>query len=769
MPKGKHIVICQSGGMLTASDDGSLSYKGGDAHAIGVDNGTRFDELKSEMADMWKYDPCSISIKYFLPNNNKRLITISSDKDVQRMLNFYEDSTTMDVYVFTGDDISNDISTMPGSRSSPTTMGEHVNPVGPLTLADHFTLGDHIIPVDHVTPVDQVTHINLMLPPDPEPIMAVDPQTAMMMNAGESGQFKLAKLWENCITGVQQQFNSVNDFRDALRKYSVARGFACTYKHNDCRRVSAKCKTEGCPWRIRASRLATTQLFIVRKLHETHTCGAGTSAANRPQASKKLVVSIMKDILRDSPTSKPKEIADEIQQDFGIELQYSQAWRGMETARKELQGSFKDSYNYLPWICEKIAETNPGSVATLTTREDMSFHGLFIAFYASLTGFRNGCRPLLFLDTMTLKSKYNSELLIAMALDGNDGIFPVAFAIVDRVNDDNWNWFLEQLNTALAVSQPITFVTDRKMGLRRSISKVFRNSFHAYCLHHLTEDLKKDLRGPHSLEVIRVIVAYLFDAAYTPAPDTYRMCVERIRNISPEACEWILQSEPRYWANSLFEGSRYNNLMGNIAEPFYNWVSALPVLPITNMIDSMRRKMMELIYTRRIDSGQWSARLTPTIGNKLQEEIAKAQSLQVIDSTGSKVEVSDGLGAINVVNVDHWDCSCGMWQVTGIPCLHAVAAVEHNNGNICDYCSKYFTTETFRLTYLDSINPLPTADMPVHKNSSPVQVHPPVLHRSPGLPKKRRIRSKGVVKRPLHCSRCKGVGHNRATCFVPPS
>lgn len=754
MKKAKKILICQSGGKLVTADDGSLSYKGGDAHAIGVNDETRFDELKSEIADMWRYDACFIVIKYFLPNNNKQLITISSDKDVQRMLDFYEDSTTVDVYVFTGDDVIVDVLDVPLSRYIPA-MLEPVTPVDPGTSSEF------------VIPLDEENCINPGHLTDMEPLMGADSQTLKLM---EHGQSKHVKIWENCITGVEQKFNSVNDLRDALRKYAIARGFTCKYKNNDCRRVSAKCKAEGCPWRVFASRLGTTKMFIIRKFNETHTCGAGTSTGGRPHASKKLLVSIMKDILRDSPTSKPMEIAEEIQQDFGIELQYSQAWRGMETAKKELQGTFKDSYHHLPWLCEKIMETNPDSVAILTTREDMSFHRLFIAFKASLTGFCNGCRPLLFLDTKTVKSNYNSELLTATSLDGNDGIFPVAFAIVDKVNDDNWNWFLEQLNIALSVCQPITFVADRKMGLRWSLSHVFRNSFQAFCLHYLTEDLKLDLKGSHSEEVIRMILACFFDAAYAASPDTYRACVENIRNISPEAYEWIVQSEPRYWANSLFEGSRYNNLTCNITKSFYDWVCDLPILPITDIIDGIRRRMMELIYTRRVDSGQWLDKLTPIIGNKLQGEIAKAQEVHVLESTARTFKVSDDLGAISILNLDLWDCSCRMWQVTGIPCSHAVAAVEYTQGNIIDFCSKYFTTETFRLIYIDSINPLPTADMPVHKDSFPVKVYPPVVSRPPpGTPKRRRIRSKGVVKRPLHCSRCKGIGHNRATCPSQPT
>nr|DAD38449.1 TPA_asm: hypothetical protein HUJ06_009090 [Nelumbo nucifera] len=600
-----------------------------------------------------------------------------------------------------------------------------------------------------------------------EPVTTVEAPMNAVEDGEDVGQQKLTRLWENSITGLHQQFNSVNDFRDALRKYSIAHGFAYMFKNNDSRRVSAKCKAEGCPWRVHASKLSTTQLFRIKKMNATHTCGAGTGTTNRSQATKKLVASIVKDKLRDSPNYRPKEIANDIRRDFGIELRYSQVWRGMETAREELQGSYKESYNQLPWLCDKMVEANPGSVATLITRDDLSFHRLFVALHASLFGFEHGCRPLLFLDTMTLKSRYQGELLTATAVDGNEGIFPIAFAIVDIVNDDNWHWFLVQLKSVLPTSQPITFVADRQNGIRMSILEIFNDCHHGYCLHHLTEDLKKDLKGPFTQEVVRVIVAQFYDAAYAPTLEGFKKCTESIKSISPEAYDWIVQSEPEHWANAFFRGARYNHLTSDIAESFYSWMSELPGLPIVQMIDTLRRKMMELIYTRRVDSDQWSTILTPSSEDKLEKEIAKTRSIEVLFSPSSRFEVRDETDAINVVDIDHWDCSCRGWQIIGLPCVHALAVFERTGGNVYDYCSKYFLTEMYRVAYSESINPVPTADRPVHRESSPVRVHPPSVRRPSGRPKKRRIRSEGIVKRPLHCSRCKGQGHNKATCRAP--
>lgn len=635
------------------------------------------------------------------------------------------------------------------------------------TGAESVTPSDNLIPLPSVS--GDMVLLNTLFPAASD---AGD--TRQLSNSAPAGsdlrQQKLIKSWKNCITGVHQRFNNVHDFRDALYKYSVAHGFTYCFKKNEGLRVTAKCKAEGCPWRIHASRVPTTQLFQIKTMNGMHTCKAGPDPTTRSKASRKLLASIVKEKLLEAPKCKPKEIAEEIRRDFGIELGYVKAWRALENARGESQVSYKDSYNQLPWLVDKILETNPGSVVTLSTREDLSFHHLFVALHASLYGFQNGCRPLIFLDSFPIKSKYQSSLLTATALDGNDEIFPVAFGVVDALNDDNWHWFLLQLKSALSTCQSITFVTDRLGQLRASILSVFENSYYCYCVHHLTEELKRDLKGSYTEEVVSVIVAHLYDAAQVGTLDEFSKFIDSIKSVSSEAFDWILRSEPENWANALFKGSRHNQMTSHIAESFYCWVGELPELPIVQIISTICRKIMELMYSRRMDSNQWLTKLTPSLEDKLQNEMLKTHSLQVLLGLGSSFEVR-GLGTFNVVNIDVWDCNCRGWQLNGFPCVHAVAVLQHVGRNLPDYCSKFYTTEAFRLTYSESVNPVPAVDQLLQASQSaqvqvPVQVRPPPLLPLTGPPKKRRIRWRGRPKRELHCSKCKGAGHNRKTCHV---
>ncbi|KAL0282405.1 UNVERIFIED_CONTAM: hypothetical protein Sangu_2950800 [Sesamum angustifolium] len=739
MATKKIIAICQSGGeFLTNKDDGSLFYTGGEAYALDLDHQTQLKDFKHELAETFQCSADAMAIKYFLPGNRKTLITISKDKDLKRMVNFFKDSDQVEVFVIAEEAAARNLSNMPASRSSRTTVSEAAIPSD--------------VPVDLMQTDDAIVL--------DEPIETTPLGACPFSN--EEKHRRAAIQWENIITGVDQRFNTFAEFREALHKYSIAHGFTYKYKKNDSHRVTAKCKIEGCPWRIYASRLATTQLICIKKMNPEHTCEGATVKAGY-RATRGWIGSIIKEKLKVSPNYKPKDIASDIKRDYGIQLNYTQAWRAKEIAREQLQGSYKEAYSQLPFFCEKIVETNPGSLATFSTKEDSSFRRFFVSFHASVSGFHQ-CRPLLFLDSTLLYSKYQGTLLAATAADGNDDFFPVAFAVVDEETEENWHWFLSQLKSALSTSEQITFVSDFQKGIRESLLDIFgKECYHGYCLRCLAEKLNKDLKGQFSHDARRLMVQDFYAAAYAPKLEVFERCVENIKAISVEAYNWVVNSEPDHWANAFFGGARYNHMTSNFGQQFYSWVSEVDELPITQMVDVLRGKIMELIYRRRLESSQWVTRLTPFMEDKLQHEISKARSLQVLLSHGSTFEVRGE--SVDIVDIDHWDCSCKGWQLSGLPCCHAIAVLECLGRSLYDYCSRFFMTDSYRATYTESINPMPNVEKPERSELQEATiVTPPPTKRPPGRPKLKLVESVDIIKRQLQCSKCKGLGHNKKTC-----
>ena len=51
------------------------------------------------------------------------------------------------------------------------------------------------------------------------------------------------------------------------------------------------------------------------------------------------------------------------------------------------------------------------------------------------------CRPIISLETCHLRGVLKGQLLVAVGIDGNNGMYPIAFAICEGKNKDNWSRF----------------------------------------------------------------------------------------------------------------------------------------------------------------------------------------------------------------------------------------------------------------------------------------------------------------------------------------
>ena len=64
------------------------------------------------------------------------------------------------------------------------------------------------------------------------------------------------------------------------------------------------------------------------------------------------------------------------------------------------------------------------------------FQHVFWSFKPSIEGFEH-CRPVMIIDGTRLYGKHKDKLLIAMGCDGNNQLFPLAFAIIEGENTDS--------------------------------------------------------------------------------------------------------------------------------------------------------------------------------------------------------------------------------------------------------------------------------------------------------------------------------------------
>ena len=149
---------------------------------------------------------------------------------------------------------------------------------------------------------------------------------------------------------------------------------------------------------------------------------------------------------------------------------------------------------------------------------------------------------------------------------------------------------------------------------------------------------------------------------------------------------------------------------------------------------------------------------------------------------GFEVKQVNGRGRQYTVDLEKWTCSCGYFQLAGLPCHHAISAIYKCNKNIEDFIAPCYFVEVFNKIYEHCLQPVEGEEMwPVSPNPRPV---PPEYVRLPGKEKKKgrpknNDRRREETKQPkgkkmskhgtiIKCSLCGNPGHNKSGCKQNP-
>ena len=91
----------------------------------------------------------------------------------------------------------------------------------------------------------------------------------------------------------------------------------------------------------------------------------------------------------------------------------------------------------MPSYLYKIEKDNPGTITKLELDAQKWFKYLFIGFGACIKGFPF-IRRVIVIDGAHLSGKYRGVMLVAACQDGNRGIYPIAFGIVNAEDAAAW-------------------------------------------------------------------------------------------------------------------------------------------------------------------------------------------------------------------------------------------------------------------------------------------------------------------------------------------
>lgn len=100
---------------------------------------------------------------------------------------------------------------------------------------------------------------------------------------------------------------------------------------------------------------------------------------------------------------------------------------------------------------------------------------MYESFVAMKNGWNEGCRRVIGMDGCFLKGTCKGELLTAMGRDANNQMYPIAWAVVNVENTNNWSWFIMNLIDDLQLDSGtgLSLISDGHKVLMISISYNF--------------------------------------------------------------------------------------------------------------------------------------------------------------------------------------------------------------------------------------------------------------------------------------------------------
>ncbi|KAL0005142.1 hypothetical protein SO802_012703 [Lithocarpus litseifolius] len=210
--------------------------------------------------------------------------------------------------------------------------------------------------------------------------------------------------------------------------------------------------------------------------------------------------------------------------------------------------------------------------------------------------------------------------------------------------------------------------------------------------------------------------------------------------------------------------------MNNLSESFNSMILEVRDKPIIAMLEWIRVRLMTRIYNKRTEIEKFTSDICPNIVQKLEQLKVDSKSFSAIPSSCYIYEV-DNEYERHVVNLTRKCCTCRVWDLTGIPCKHGVAAIYKNLERLEDYVHACYRKDAYVAANKEMITPLPSQDEWVEINQ-PAPVAPIVYKPQDKPPMKRKKdvdepnnRSKvSRSYRPIKCGFCHNEGHNSRRC-----
>ena len=204
-------------------------------------------------------------------------------------------------------------------------------------------------------------------------------------------------------------------------------------------------------------------------------------------------------------------------------------------------------------------------------------------------------------------------------------------------------------------------------------------------------------------------------------------------------------------------------------------------MPLLTMLQEIQFKLMTRMRQKRDDMLASDLQICPKIKKYLDVLITESRKWNAAWDGERKFQVKQGTRCVTV-DLERGNCDCRVYDLTGMPCQHAIAAIHSRRHNPTDYVSDYYKREKYLAAYKHSLEAMKGEEY-WDFHGGEIMLPPDIPKRLRGRPKKLRRReaweggsrsqtapSQGVLlqrfsnKRVMHCSNCGDASHRLAKC-----
>ncbi|XP_021767368.1 uncharacterized protein LOC110731795 [Chenopodium quinoa] len=235
-----------------------------------------------------------------------------------------------------------------------------------------------------------------------------------------------------------------------------------------------------------------------------------------------------------------------------------------------------------------------------------------------------------------LKTFLGGQLLSVMGRDGNDQIYPIAWAVAEGENNLSWEWFFLHLKDCLELDegQGVCIISDEHMGILNAVKSVLPKAEHRHCGRHVFAHWPKSFREDEmKLHFWKIAKCYnLAD---------YNDDIEDLNKLDPYAAVAFKAYNPKLFCKDFLDCSvKSDAITSNMAETFNGYIINPRTKHLIYMLEDIRCALMQRLLQKRLEMQKCTSNLCPKIQIRLEKNNEKAAMCDVSSSTETLFIVS---------------------------------------------------------------------------------------------------------------------------------